>query len=70
MAVFEGVLSIVLLLILGILMMLKPELLWEIEHFFTVKNGEPTDLYLALMRIGGAIFTVVAVCVALIFMFR
>lgn len=35
---------------------IKPGLLWRIEHVFTVKDGEPTELYLALMRLGGGFF--------------
>ena len=46
----------VVLLMLGFSMQLKPEILWKIEHIFTVKNGEPTDLYLTLMRLGGIFF--------------
>ena len=42
-------LSLIILFVLGIMMLFKPELLWKIEYFFTVKNGEPSDLYLALM---------------------
>lgn len=47
---------IVVLVLLGFAMLLKPEILWKIEHIFTVKNGEPTDLYLTLMRLGGIFF--------------
>ena len=47
---------IVVLLLLGFAILLKPEILWKIEHIFTVKNGEPTDLYLTLMRLGGIFF--------------
>lgn len=47
---------IVVLLLLGFAMLLKPEILWKIEHIFTVKNGEPTDLYLTLMRLGRIFF--------------
>ena len=43
---------LVVLLVLGFSMLFKPEVLWKIENIFSVKNGEPTDLYLALMRIG------------------
>ena len=39
-------------------MIFKPELLWKIEHFFSVKGGEPTDLYLGLMRVAGVFFFV------------
>ena len=51
-------LELLFLLILGILMLFKPELLWKIEHMFTVKNGEPTELYLAFMRVGGVFFLI------------
>ena len=47
---------IVALVLLGFAMLLKPEIIWKIEHIFTVKNGEPTDLYLTLMRLGGIFF--------------
>ena len=47
---------IVVLLLFGFAMLLKPEIIWKIEHIFTVKNGEPTDLYLTLMRLGGIFF--------------
>ena len=47
---------LVVLLVLGFSMLFKPEVLWKIENIFSVKNGEPTDLYLALMRIGGIFF--------------
>ena len=44
---------IILLILLGLVMLLKPDILWKIENIFTVKNGEPADLYLALTRFGG-----------------
>ena len=48
-------LELLFLLILGILMLFKPELLWKI------KNGEPTELYLAFMRVGGVFFLIASV---------
>ena len=54
-------LELLFLLILGILMLFKPELLRKIEHMFTVKNGEPTELYLAFMRVGGVFFLIASV---------
>lgn len=56
-------LELLFLLILGILMLFKPELLWKIEHMFTVKNGEPTELYLAFMRVGGVFFLIASVVI-------
>lgn len=46
----------ILLFLLSIVMIVNPKVLWKIEHFFSVKNGEPTDLYIAFMRIGGIFF--------------
>lgn len=46
--------------------MIKPGLLWRIEHVFTVKDGEPTELYLALMRLGGGGFHLAAIVCAVV----
>lgn len=54
-------LGVLALFILGVLMFLRPEWLWKLEHLFSVKGGEPTDFYLAMMRIGGVVFAVIAV---------
>ena len=59
--------GLVALLVLGVLMVWKPELLWKLEHIFSVKGGEPTDFYLSMMRIGGIVFAVVAVVLAISF---
>lgn len=49
------------LLILGVFMLCYPKMLWKIENLLTVKNGEPTELYLLLMRIGGVFFILCSV---------
>ena len=53
------------LFVLGILMFLKPEWMWKLEHLFSVKGGEPTDFYLSMMRVGGVVFAVIAVFFAI-----
>jgi len=60
--------GLVALFALGVLMFWKPELLWKIEHLFSVKGGEPTDFYLSKTRIGGVIFAVIAVIMAISFL--
>ena len=55
------------LFVLGVLMFWKPEILWKIEQLFSVKGGEPTDFYLSMMRIGGVVFAVIAVFLAISF---
>lgn len=52
---------VLVLLILGVCMVCYPKILWKIENLFTVKNGEPTELYLVLMRIGGVFFIICSV---------
>lgn len=61
-------LGLITLFVLGVLMFLKPEWLWKLEHLFSVKGGEPTDFYLSAMRIGGVMFAVIAVLLAISFL--
>ena len=61
-------LALILLFALGVLMFLKPEVLWKLEHLFSVKGGEPADFYLSMMRIGGVVFAVIAVVLAISFL--
>ena len=56
---------LVLLCVLGLVMIVDPVLLWKLEHLFTVKGGEPTELYLGLTRVGGVIFLVLSVVMAI-----
>ncbi|MCI5801251.1 MAG: hypothetical protein SOX72_00870 [Oscillospiraceae bacterium] len=48
--------SLILLIVLGAAMAAAPRVFWKLEHFFSVKGGEPTELYLALTRLSGALF--------------
>lgn len=43
--------ELIILYVLSILMIIKPKLLWKIENIFTVKNGEPTDFYIAFCKL-------------------
>jgi len=49
------------LLVLGILMIGKPEALWKIENFLFTKGGGPSELYLAISRVLGVLFIIAAV---------
>ena len=60
--------GLIALFVLGVLMVWKPELLWKIEHLYSVKGGEPTDFYLSKTRIGGVLFAVIAVILAIGFL--
>ena len=61
-------LGLIALFVLGVLMFLKPEWLWKLEHLLSVKDGEPTDFYLSAMRIGGVVFVVIAVFLVISFL--
>ena len=62
-------LGLIALFVLAIMMFWKPELLWKIEHLFSVKGGEPTDFFLSMMRIGGVVFALIAVFIAIQYIF-
>lgn len=57
----------ILLLILSVFMIFKPEILWKMEHFLSVKGGEPSDLYIAFMRIGGVFFFLSTIIIVIYF---
>ena len=63
------VIALVFLLGVGLLMLIKPEVVWKIDHCFTVKNGEPTELYLAITRVSGLVFAAIAVIAGPIILF-
>lgn len=48
---FKLGLVVLLLLGLGIVMIMKPDLLWKLEHIFTVKNGEADGALYRFVRV-------------------
>lgn len=64
-----GYVILTLLFLWGLLMIWKPELMWKLEHAFSVLGGEPTDRYIATTRIGGVVCAVIAVLFAIIYLF-
>lgn len=51
----------VLLIVWGVFSFLKPEIVWEIQHFLEVEGGEPTDFALFSNRVGGVVFALVGI---------
>ena len=49
-------LTAILFLVLGIFCVATPETIWQLQHIFTVKDGEPTSFALISIRIGGVIY--------------
>lgn len=64
---FRSEFGFILLLLLGIFMVWKPNVLWKITHFLSVKDGEPTGLYLYVVRLIGTIGIVIAVVWAAVY---
>lgn len=52
---------VVVLISSGVSMIVKPEIWRRIEHWFSVRGGEPTDAYLFLQRVCGVFIIIVAV---------
>ncbi len=63
-AFFQLAMLVLFLLALGLIMLLKPEWIWRLEHWFSVKGGEPSELYIALTRIGGMLLCFFAIGLA------
>ena len=58
---------LLILLALSLMMLLKPEWLWMAEHWLCVKGGEPTELYIALTRIGGMLLFFLTIGLGVLF---
>ena len=55
------ILALIFLLPWGLFMLFFPEQVWELQHIFSVRGGEPTDFYLITTRVNGAILIIVSV---------
>ena len=54
-------------LVLGIVFLLKPDLVWHItEEWKSYSSGDPSNLYLLSVRIGGVFLLIIAVAAAII----
>lgn len=57
---------IAILFVIGMIMIAKPELIWKIDHAFTVKNGEPAEFSIALVRVGGTLILILGIAYLLL----
>ena len=62
-------LTAILFLVLGIFFAAAPETIWQLQHMFTVKDGEPTDFALISIRIGGVILLLLSAAIVLAMLF-
>ena len=45
----------VLCIILGTALINKPDIFWKLEHFLSVKDGEPTHFYIVVKQVIGVL---------------
>lgn len=45
----------ILCILLGAAALRRPDVFWHLDHFLTVKDGEPTKFYLVAERIIGVV---------------
>lgn len=48
----------VLLTALGVLMVVRPEWLWKLEHWLDTVGGEPSEWYLTISRVVGTLLMI------------
>ena len=61
----KGLVGMTVLFLLGVVMVCFPQVLWKIENFLTTKEGEPSDFYLVVMRVGGTLFIILSIFLAI-----
>lgn len=69
MELFQKIIVNIIILVLGLFMLIRPDIIWKMEHFLSVKNGEPTEWYLAITRIIGLGFIFIAAFLTIVFLF-
>lgn len=52
---------------MGFFMILKPELIWKLNYSLLIKNGEPSDFYLMMMRLVGVVVIFLTVFLTILF---
>ena len=63
-----GYVVLALLFLWGLLMIVKPDIMWSIEHTGEMDRQRPTEKYIATMRIAGRICMVLAVALFVMFL--
>ena len=56
----------VLIILYGIFSIIKPDAVWQLDHYFSVKGGEPTDEYRLGTKIKGVFFIIAGIILLII----
>ena len=62
-------LTAILFLVLGIFCVATPVTIWQLQHMFTVKDGEPTTFALISIRVSGVLFLLLSAAIVLAMLF-
>ena len=54
--------------IVGLLLLLKPKLIWKFKHLWDVKDGEPTELYVFFSRCVGIFAILIGIILFVVYL--
>ena len=57
------IIAAIIVLAIGIMNIVKPEIAWKLKHLLTVRDGEPTGFFIVNARISGAVLIVFSLLV-------
>ena len=49
------IIAAIIVLAIGIMNIVKPEIAWKLKHLLTVRDGEPTEFFIVNARISGVV---------------
>ena len=55
------IVACLIIVAVGLWFIRAPDMVWELQHLLSVKDGEPTDFYLISTRISGVILIIVGI---------
>lgn len=62
----SDIIAYTLILLIGLLLLIKPEISWKITHHWDTVGGEPSDMYLRYCRIVGGLAIIVSVILIIV----
>ena len=58
-----AIVACLIIVAVGLWFIRAPDMVWELQHLLSVKDGEPTDFYLISTRISGVILIIVGIVI-------
>lgn len=54
---------------IGLFLFFKPEIVWKINHFWTTKGGEPSEMYLKYTKFMGGVAIIIGIVFLMMLIF-